>query len=296
MTFLISSSSAAQCTTTPDFDCEGDDLAFLRNFGTNATACCDRCRADARCSVAVLATDQGGVCMLKAACSKPRPGAHSRIQCDPSGGPGPASGVVPRWEPTFLMPESTVIMPCNYSGLYDFDFYPELGRFGLVDYDWSNAKMYWANQSPMTCQGSMLEQAAQNKKRTPNAKVFHYRNIVKALPWFEQVREKLLDPAYRGWFLPWRPELRNGTTPGGELYHDHEQTPGWPQPGGGQPADGVCHNHTTPPWGRGCDCGEGVPCGEYVFDHRNASLSEWLAGEYMNSSAFGLQNALVDGY
>ena len=26
-------------------------------------------------------------------------------------------------------------MPCNYTGLYDFDAYPELAKFGLVDYD-----------------------------------------------------------------------------------------------------------------------------------------------------------------
>ena len=29
--------------------------------------------------------------------------------------------------------------PCNYTGLYDFDAYPELAKFGLVDYDWSTA-------------------------------------------------------------------------------------------------------------------------------------------------------------
>ena len=28
-----------------------------------------------------------------------------------------------------------------------------------------------------------------------------YRNLVKALPWFSSVREKLLDPAYAGFFL-----------------------------------------------------------------------------------------------
>eukprot|EP01045_Picozoa_sp_COSAG04_P043197 COSAG04_NODE_14040_length_583_cov_0.845041_2_plen_41_part_00 len=26
-------------------------------------------------------------------------------------------------------------MPCNYTGLYDYDAYPELAKFGLVDYD-----------------------------------------------------------------------------------------------------------------------------------------------------------------
>ena len=146
----------------------------------------------------------------------------------------------------------------------------------------------------------MLEQAARNKARNPSAKVFHYRNIVKALPWFEEVREKLEDPNYWGWFVRWRDDLVNDTTTaGGVLYHDHEQTPGWLDNGGkngnGGP-DGVCHNHTAAPWGAGCDCGVGVPCGEYVFDHRNASLAQWLRGEYMAGARFGLGNELVDGY
>ena len=137
----------------------------------------------------------------------------------------------------------------------------------------------------------MLEQAARNKARNPSAKVFHYRNIVKALPWFEEVREKLEDPNYWGWFVRWRDDLVNDTTTaGGVLYHDHEQTPGWLDNGGkngnGGP-DGVCHNHTAAPWGAGCDCGAGVPCGEYVFDHRNESLGAWLRGEYMAGARFG---------
>ena len=31
--------------------------------------------------------------------------------------------------------------------------------------------------------------------------MFVYRNLVKALPWFTSVREKIMDPAYSGWFL-----------------------------------------------------------------------------------------------
>ena len=69
--------------------------------------------------------------------------------------------VAPQWAPTYRMNDSTVIMPCNFSGFYDFSAgaYPQLGRFGLVDYDWSNAKQWWANQAPMACQTAMLEQA-----------------------------------------------------------------------------------------------------------------------------------------
>ena len=56
--------------------------------------------------------------------------------------------------------------------------------------------------------------------------VFVYRNLVKALPWFDEVREKLEDPQYWGWFLRYKDAARRPMTPTGQLYHDFEQTPG----------------------------------------------------------------------
>ena len=72
----------------------------------------------------------------------------------------------------------------------------------------------------MTCQETLLKQAQTVKAVTPGTKVFIYRysftiqlqgihltfhflvrNLVKALPWYSQVRDKMLDPAYSGWFL-----------------------------------------------------------------------------------------------
>ena len=60
----------------------------------------------------------------------------------------------------------------------------------------------------MTCQSDLARQAAATKAVNPDAKVFVYRNIVKALPWFDQVREKLEDPQYWGWFLPYNESIR----------------------------------------------------------------------------------------
>lgn len=127
-------------------------------------------------------------------CSKT---VQPRLSCLPAGKPAPPVGppvpapapgpppapppLVPKWPPTFNMSESTVVMPCNYTGLYDYDVYPDLAKFGLVDYDWSNAKKTWANQSPMDADGVLVKQAARNKAANPSAKVFVYRNIVKAL-------------------------------------------------------------------------------------------------------------------
>eukprot|EP00051_Salpingoeca_urceolata_P001440 m.41044 g.41044 ORF g.41044 m.41044 type:complete len:513 (+) comp11424_c0_seq1:48-1586(+) len=291
-----SSSAGLACKYTDNTDCPRNDFAQIPSV--DVETCCALCAANATCQVAVFATHTrtNTTCLLKTACPKPVAVAD-RMVCAPSNKPPPPKPLParPNWEPTYNMSLSTAIMPCNFSGFYNFDKYPQLARFGLIDYDWSNAKQVWVQESPMKCQTTMLEQAKQVKARNPKARVMVYRNIVKALPWFEEVREKLQDPQYWGWFLHWKPSLRNGTTPGGNLYHDHMQTPGWPGGGNGGP-DGVCHNNTKPPWGLGCDCGAGVPCGEYLFDHRNESLTAWLTEQYMNGADFGMGNPLVSGF
>ena len=45
-----------------------------------------------------------------------------------------------------------------------------------------------------------------------------------------------------------------------------------------------------------CDCGEGLPCGEYLFDHRNQSLREWLIHDFVLGNASGLGNPYIDGF
>jgi hypothetical protein len=304
----------------------------MRQWGIDSAAqqkCCDMCANNTACAVAVLATDQGGVCMLKphgTKCHKMSASAH-RVGCLPAGkspppfGPAPRPSPpprpknnVPKWTVTYNMSESTVVMPCNYTGLYDYDAYPSLAEFGLVDYDWSNAKKTWVDQSPMDCDGMLVQQAARNKAQNPTAKVFVYRNIVKALPWYTQVRKLLQNRSHWGWFIPYQGCLdaatgeytcKNNAT--GEidatanLYHDEEQTPGWTGGGNGGP-DGVCNgdikgNNASGPTQSGrCDCGVGVSCGEYLWDHRNgSSLTTWLTQYYIGSKEYGLGNPNVDG-
>ena len=85
-------------------------------------------------------------------------------------------------------------MQCNGSGWSS----PERGAsFGIVSYDWSNAKKQWAAAKPMDCEERLLTQAEMTKKAGPGTHAWVYRNVVKALPWFTSVREKLTDPMYR---------------------------------------------------------------------------------------------------
>ena len=193
--------------------------------------------------------------------------------------------VMPPWEPTYNMSLSTIMMPCNYSGYMDPSF---SAKWGLVDFDWSNAKQLWANSKPMDCQERLVEQAARVKEVSKNqTKVFVYRNLVKALPWYTSVREKLQDPAYAGFFLKFRddgkPTRANPCT--GEkcsrFYHDQDQTPEHPH------GDGSCADE--------CDCGEGIPCGEYLWDHRNGSmLRNFLIDEFVLGPT-GVANENIDG-
>jgi len=191
-----------------------------------------------------------------------------------------------RWDPEWKLSKSTWFMPCNYSGWFDLDY---ASKFGLIDFDWSNAKQLWANSKPMDCEERMLNQVKRLKQVNPEAHFMIYRNLVKALPWFTSIRKKIENPAYSNWFLP----FKNGThgkyhVPVCDeigkcsvLYHDQVDTPGTTH----SKYDGICDGE--------CDCGN-IPCGEYIFDHRNKSLQDFLIKEYIFSDT-GLGNELIDG-
>lgn len=86
--------------------------------------------------------------------------------------------VLPRWNATYSMVESTIVMPCNASGLLD----PSLiAPYALSSFDWSNAKMLWANQHPMDSESLLVEQADAIRAISPNQRVWVYRNLVWAM-------------------------------------------------------------------------------------------------------------------
>ena len=102
----------------------------------------------------------------------------------------------------------------------------------------------------MDCEERLVEQARRVKAINDHSKVFVYRNLVKALPWYSSVRAKMLDPSYSGWFLKFKPggAWGNGTwhmnpcstdkagTKCSPFYHDLEQTPQPPQAAASVPA------------------------------------------------------------
>jgi hypothetical protein len=156
----------------------------------------------------------------------------------------------------YNMSLSTLSMFCNSSG--PLNEVPS--AFGVPSIDWSNEKAEWAAAMPMDDNERLAAQAAAIKARNPLARVFTYRNLVKALPWFTEVRLALEDPAYAGFFLRFRPNgsLANASyhVPAcdmtydpplcSEFYHDQLQSPAVPSPSNPNP-DGACVGH--------CDCG-----------------------------------------
>ena len=45
-----------------------------------------------------------------------------------------------------------------------------------------------------------------------------------------------------------------------------------------------------------CDCGDDIPCGEYLWDHRNQSLRTWLLDVFILGAGSALGNPAIDGF
>eukprot|EP00755_Sulcionema_specki_P024789 Sspe_Gene.1601::Locus_531_Transcript_1_1_Confidence_1.000_Length_1868::g.1601::m.1601 len=194
------------------------------------------------------------------------------------GGHVPDHLVLPPFEPTWNLSKSTIIQACNVSG----GVAPDLPQWGIVSYDWSTDAGRWHADHPNDCDVKLLDQAAAAKTVAPDTQIWIYRNLVQAYAEFSQVREKLEDPQYAGWFLKFGPHNDNTTTPKcsknsrgvtlcSELFHWKGQRPNG-------------------------DCGDIIPCGWYVFDHRNSSLRTWLIDEFLLGKRFGLGNESVSGF
>jgi hypothetical protein len=67
-----------------------------------------------------------------------------------------AETCLPKWTPTWDLHNSTVLYTCNNSGMHSVE---SANHYGVVVYDWSNAKDIWANAHPMTSEELITKQA-----------------------------------------------------------------------------------------------------------------------------------------
>ena len=187
--------------------------------------------------------------------------------------PGPSGDIhsypslAPKFAPRWRMNESTIIMPCDVNGFNA----AEAAAWGIADFDYSNSKAAWSVNKPMDCQARLVTQAAMTKAKNERTRVWVYRNIVIAMPWFKDVRDKLNDPAYRGWFVHFKPGYtENGT----DLYHDWKP-------------NALYGQAPNADWG-------GIPCAEYLWDHRNESARQYIV-ETIIGGADAMGSDFIDG-
>ena len=205
-------------------------------------------------------------------------------------------GYTPPFSPTWQLNKSTIIMPCNYTGLTYEDV---TKNWAYTDFDWSNSLEQWSSAVPMDTEERMLAQASMTKAGAPDTRVFIYRNSVYGYPWMSAVRAILDNPSYSPWFIkfkptgPWySPKCDNFYSPPlcTEYFHTQMDTP--------RP-DGKGYGRCYPAAGKGCDCGT-KPCGFYVFNHSSDAVvngqtfPQWFVDSYVFDAA-GM-SPLVDGF
>ena len=197
------------------------------------------------------------------------------------------------------MARSTALYGCNSSGPHNLD---EAVRRMIVVYDWSHQKLQWANNHPMNDDEFLPRSVYCARSRRP-------RRAAEGVGVLKQNQGSNRSPryarnwttAYAGWFVPfnssyhgrgsnnsfhvpacdWYGDEVSGPPKCSPFYHDSRQTPtkygagpAYTPPSHDHPAHNVCRGQ--------CDCGAN-PCGEYTFDHRNASFADWWVNEYMIS-------------
>lgn len=91
---------------------------------------------------------------------------------------------LPAWKPTWHMRNSTVLYTCNNTGFHNVTL---ANQYGIVVYDWSNAKDLWANAHPMTSEELITQQAEMVYAQDPGLpgfapRVWAYRNTIKHVP------------------------------------------------------------------------------------------------------------------
>ena len=104
----------------------------------------------------------------------------------PPAKPAKCATCLPTWKPSYKMSQSTILYTCNDTGMHDVG---HATKFGVVVYDWSNAKALWANAHPMNSEELLTEQCDRVLAASPSIpgevpRCWVYRNTIKALNWY----------------------------------------------------------------------------------------------------------------
>ena len=187
---------------------------------------------------------------------------------------------LPTFKPSYDMFDSSIIMPCNYTGPFSTKVASE---WGISDIDWSNSKAQWVQKHPMQSQEELVNAASNIRAVSNRTKVWVYRNLAWAPSWFTDVREKIISNPE--WFIKFKKSPPYNNTKCtfnkcSDLFHSQFQTPEYQS---GSVESGSCTEH--------CDCGDDVPCGWYLWNHSHPGCRKWLVEEHMmGNTAMGNDN------
>jgi hypothetical protein len=139
---------------------------------------------------------------------------------------------------------------------YIIRYFTQGGDFGMVSFDWSNAKNIWSSlpNNATNCSEMLVQQAIEVKAKSPTTKVFVYRNFELALEWIRGQRTAMNDPTKKGFFLQYQHGDKKGEP------YDEDQLHGLRQ---------------------------------YFWDFRNEDAVNWFVNEATGPDAVG--HAMVDG-
>ena len=124
--------------------------------------------------------------------------------------PAPPAAVMPNlllpsWQPTYNLTQSTMTQLCfgpfGNAPKLDAQTGAFLKQWGVVALDFESQENTWAHHSPKDADLMMIEQAAAIKAMAPETQVWVYRNLVQPYSNFVQLREKIEDPQFAGWFV-----------------------------------------------------------------------------------------------
>ena len=116
--------------------------------------------------------------------------------------------VLPPWPPTYELSLSTALFPTNQSGWWNTSL---TARFGLLQFDWSNAQAVWARPpagscvEPAcgTCEQALAEQCRRVKQANPRTRCLVYRNTELGLQWLSSERA-VMNAEHSGFFLQYK--------------------------------------------------------------------------------------------
>jgi hypothetical protein len=162
--------------------------------------------------------------VLAASSTLPTPQQKQQQQQQQPSPPPMANLLFPKWKPTYNLTMSTMTQTCfgpvtigkpapiltNETGAF-------LKHWGVVALDFETEENIWADHRPKDADVMMIEQAAVIKKMAPDTRVWVYRNLVQPYANFVQLREKIEDPAFSGWFVHFGPDNDPKLTPQCEL-------------------------------------------------------------------------------